>query len=253
MSTRSVLGISGSVTRPSRTTALVSAVLDGITARTTIRPRLVELVDAAPVLFSALTADKLEGAAAEIVRAVEGADVLVVGTPVYRASYTGALKHLFDLVKGIWTKDNFNYAGKYYSANEFTLKPKPVQSPHPEIFQGGNSRAARENASAVSDWYFMNGNTPEGHKEQIDDVRSITARHDRTVRFGANAFIIARETEKEAKAELERIVAQADPEAVNAFGGAVKQAGQASPERKGMWQDSTFRDLISTMTASAPI
>ena len=98
MSTPSVLGISGSVTRPSRTTALVSAVLDGITARTRVRPSLVELVDAGPVLFSALTADRLAGAAAEIVRAVEAADVLVVGTPVYRASYTGALKHLFDLV-----------------------------------------------------------------------------------------------------------------------------------------------------------
>jgi len=153
-------------------------------------------------------------------------------------------REFIEVVKGIWTKDNFNYAGKYYSAHDFTLKPKPLQSPHPEIFQGGNSRAARENAGAVSDWYFMNGNTPEGHKEQIDDVRSIAARHGRTVRFGANAFIIARETEKEAKAELERIVEQADPEAVNAFGGAVKQAGQASPERKGMWQDSTFRDLI---------
>ena len=30
--------------------------------------------------------------------AVETADVLVVGSPVYRASYSGALKHLFDLV-----------------------------------------------------------------------------------------------------------------------------------------------------------
>lgn len=99
MTIPSVLGISGSVTRPSRTTTLVSAVLDAITARTPVRPRLVELVDAGPTLFSALTSDKLQGSAAEIVRAVETADVLVVGTPVYRASYTGALKHLFDLVR----------------------------------------------------------------------------------------------------------------------------------------------------------
>ena len=34
-----------------------------------------------------------------MVRAVETADLLVIGTPVYRASYTGALKHLFDLVR----------------------------------------------------------------------------------------------------------------------------------------------------------
>jgi FMNH2-dependent dimethyl sulfone monooxygenase len=90
----------------------------------------------------------------------------------------------------------------------------------------------------------MNGNTPEGHRAQIENVSHIAAQNGRRVRFGANAFIIARETEKEARDQLEAIVEQADAEAVNAFGGAVKQAGQASPEGKGMWQDSTFRDLV---------
>jgi dimethylsulfone monooxygenase len=64
------------------------------------------------------------------------------------------------------------------------------------------------------------------------------------VRFGVNAFIIVRETEKEAQRELEAIIEHADAEAVNAFGEAVKQAGQASPERHGMWENSTFRDLV---------
>lgn len=148
------------------------------------------------------------------------------------------------IMKGIWTEDNFTFKGEFYSVNDFTLKPKPLQRPHPEIFQGGNSRAAQENAGAVSDWYFMNGNTPEGHAAQVGNVSRLARESGRRVRFGANAFIIARETEREARQELEAIVAQADPEAVNAFGSAVKQAGQASPEGKGMWQDSTFRDLI---------
>src|SRR3954452_1341704 len=52
------------------------------------------------------------------------------------------------------------------------------------------------------------------------------------------------QTEREAWAELEAIIAHADAEAVGAFGTAVKQAGQASPEGKGMWQDSQFRDLV---------
>ena len=153
-------------------------------------------------------------------------------------------REFIEIIRGIWTTDNFNYKGHFYSAKDFTLKPKPLQKPHPEIFQGGNSRAARENAGAVSDWYFMNGNTPDGHKAQIDDVKSIAARHNRNVKFGVNAFIIARETEKEAQDELRRIIDQADTEAVNAFGGAVKQAGQASPEKEGMWAQSTFNDLV---------
>src|SRR5471032_2165316 len=94
----SIVGISGSVSRPSRTTALVQTVLDRVQARSGIAPKLIELVDAAPILFTALTWDKLAGEPKALVETVERADLLVVGTPVYRASYTGALKHLFDLV-----------------------------------------------------------------------------------------------------------------------------------------------------------
>ncbi|GAB0118333.1 dimethylsulfone monooxygenase SfnG [Acidisoma sp. 7E03] len=153
-------------------------------------------------------------------------------------------REFIEVVKGIWTEDNFTYSGQYYQAKDFTLKPKPLQQPHPEIFQGGNSRAAQENAGAVSDWYFMNGNTPEGHREQIQNVQRIAASHGRHVRFGVNAFVIARDTEEEAQAVLQSILDHADAEAVNAFGGAVKQAGQASPEGKGMWSNSAFNDLV---------
>jgi FMN reductase len=98
MTEPSIVGVSGSVTRPSRTTALVQAILDRLQARSGIAPNLIELVDSAPDLFTALTPAKLAGEAKRLVETVEQADLLVIGTPVYRASYTGALKHLFDLV-----------------------------------------------------------------------------------------------------------------------------------------------------------
>jgi FMN reductase len=93
MTEPSIVGVSGSVTRPSRTTALVQAILDRIQARSGVVPKLIELVDSAPHLFTALTPDKLAGEAKGLIETVEQADLLVIGTPVYRASYTGALKH----------------------------------------------------------------------------------------------------------------------------------------------------------------
>lgn len=96
MSAPKIVGISGSVRRPSRTTALVQNILDGLDDRGAVH--LLELVDEAPHLFSALTGATLSGRAAAVVELVQSADLLVVGSPVYRASYTGALKHLFDLV-----------------------------------------------------------------------------------------------------------------------------------------------------------
>ena len=153
-------------------------------------------------------------------------------------------KEFIEAVKGIWTQDKFTYKGDFYRFNEYTLSPKPVQKPHPEIFQGGSSRAARDNAASVSDWYFTNGNTPENLKAQIDDIRAKAAKNNHKVRIGVNAFIIARDTEEQAKAVLQDIIDHAHVEAVNAFGDAVKQAGQASPEGEGNWAKSTFEDLV---------
>jgi FMN reductase len=93
-----VLALSGNVKRPSRTAALVSVLVKRLSERFAVETDFIELIDAAPVLFKALRADQLDGAGRAIVDAVEGADILVVGSPVYRASYSGALKHLFDLV-----------------------------------------------------------------------------------------------------------------------------------------------------------
>jgi FMNH2-dependent dimethyl sulfone monooxygenase len=115
---------------------------------------------------------------------------------------------------------------------------------HPEIFQGGSSRAARDMAARVSDWYFTNGNTPDGHAAQITDIKSKAAQNRHSVKIGVNAFIIARETEQEAKEVLDEIIEKANPEAVRAFGHEVKNAGKASPEGEGNWAKSTFEDLV---------
>ena len=94
----SVLGIAGSVRQPSRTTNLVAAVVDAISSRLGTPGEVVELVDRRISFLDAMTRETTHGRALEIVEAIEGADVLVVGTPVYRASYTGLFKHVFDLV-----------------------------------------------------------------------------------------------------------------------------------------------------------
>lgn len=153
-------------------------------------------------------------------------------------------EEFIEVLKGIWTQDAFSYQGDFYRFHDFSLKPKPVQQPHPEIFQGGSSRAARDMAARVSDWYFTNGNSIEGIKAQVDDIRAKAAANGHQVKIGVNAFIIARDSEEEARAVLDEIIAKADPEAVNAFGHEVKNAGAASPEGEGNWARSTFEDLV---------
>lgn len=146
-------------------------------------------------------------------------------------------------LRGIWTEESFTFNGDFYRYRDYSLKPKPLD-PHPEIFQGGSSRAARDMAARVSDWYFTNGNTPENVAKQVDDIQAKAAELGRRVKIGVNAFAVARDSEAEARAVVDEIVAKANPDAVKAFGHEVKNAGAASPEGEGNWAKSTFEDLV---------
>ncbi len=73
----------------------------------------------------------------------------------------------------IWTADETQFAGDFYRIRDFSLKPKPLSwpgRPHPEIFQGGNSTAARGNGARYADWYFFNGKDFDGVREREVDA-----------------------------------------------------------------------------------
>ncbi|WP_328606638.1 dimethyl sulfone monooxygenase SfnG [Amycolatopsis sp. NBC_00345] len=148
------------------------------------------------------------------------------------------------VLKELWTDDHAEFGGDFYRIHDFDIKPKPESRPHPEIFQGGNSTAARKLAGRVSDWYFSNGKDFDGFTEQVEEVNGYAAENDHSVRFGLNGFVIARETESEAKDVLREIVAKANVDAVEGFRSAVKQAGKSTSDTKGMWADSEFKDLV---------
>jgi FMNH2-dependent dimethyl sulfone monooxygenase len=125
------------------------------------------------------------------------------------------------------------------------MKPKP-EGGTPQVFQGGSSRAARDMPARVSDWYFTNGNTPEGLNSQVDDIRGKEKAFGKAwkTRIVMNAFGIIRATEKEVQEVLKEIIDKAIPDAVNGFRREVQNAGNASPEREGNLAKSTFQDLV---------
>lgn len=93
----SVIGFSGSTHRPSKTRALIEAVLERIEETYGAAGAMYDLMDA-PDLGSVRDGADIAGASAELIARIQGADVLVVGSPVYKGSYSGLFKHLFDLL-----------------------------------------------------------------------------------------------------------------------------------------------------------
>lgn len=93
-----VVAVSGGLQRPSRTLALVEELLVALGDALPISVRLIELGAIASQLGGVLQRSQLPANLEADIAAIEGADLLVVASPVYRASYTGLFKHLFDLV-----------------------------------------------------------------------------------------------------------------------------------------------------------
>jgi FMN reductase len=93
-----IVGVSGSLREPSKTTALVRELIDEVAAREAAETRLIEVATLGPLFAGALRREDLQPEVEDALRAIETADLLIVASPVYRASFTGLFKHLFDFV-----------------------------------------------------------------------------------------------------------------------------------------------------------
>ncbi|MBG0810006.1 FMN reductase [Methylosinus sp. H3A] len=93
-----LVAVSGGLGHPSRAAALAKAITAEIAASTTIEAHTISVADLVADLAGVISAEDAPPSVSEAVKRIETADALVVTTPVYRGSYTGLFKHLFDLV-----------------------------------------------------------------------------------------------------------------------------------------------------------
>lgn len=96
--TRTIIGLSGNLDRPSKTRALIRTVVATAASQFEATGEIYDLADFGRSLGSARRAGDLDVSARVALEAILTADALVVGSPVYKGSYTGLFKHLIDLV-----------------------------------------------------------------------------------------------------------------------------------------------------------
>lgn len=98
MSKIKVTAVSGNLGSRSRTRSLVDAVVDGIAAHIVIDRTDIVVGELGADLGALADPAAIPPRVADAIAAITGADLLVVGTPVYKGSYTGLFKHLIDFV-----------------------------------------------------------------------------------------------------------------------------------------------------------
>ncbi len=110
------------------------------------------------------------------------------------------------VVDGLWREKRFSFEGERYRLNEAICEPKPVSKPRPTVYAGGESEAAKTMIATQCDAYVMHGDPVEAIASKIADM---SERRERAgggrMQFGMAAYAIVRDSEAEAKRELERI------------------------------------------------
>jgi len=94
-----IVAVSGGLNNPSKTEALVQAIIDELGEATPINVHFIKFSEIGQLLGGAIYRNQLPQRVQDDLAAVEAADALIVGTPVYRASFTGLFKHFFDFVE----------------------------------------------------------------------------------------------------------------------------------------------------------
>jgi probable F420-dependent oxidoreductase len=63
----------------------------------------------------------------------------------------GLFEEALEVIRGIWTTDDFSYQGRHFTATGITAHPRPVTDPYPPIWIGGNTMAARKRVVLYGD------------------------------------------------------------------------------------------------------
>ena len=105
MSKLKIVGFAGSWSRPSRTRNLVDAVAKAAALRVGGTAEVHDLTDLVYSLGTTLSVAEAPADVATLIHSIVTADALIVGSPVYKGTYTGLFKHLFDLIDPRALKD----------------------------------------------------------------------------------------------------------------------------------------------------
>ncbi len=80
------------------------------------------------------------------------------------------------VMKALWQESPASYDGEFISFPAVGADPKPVQTPHPPIWIGGESMPAIRRTVALGDAWYPFGSNP---KFRMDTIESYVARRDR--------------------------------------------------------------------------
>ncbi|WP_047548480.1 LLM class flavin-dependent oxidoreductase [Methylotenera sp. G11] len=129
----------------------------------------------------------------------------------------GRTTEFLDVLKGVWNGGPFSYQGKFYQVEDAGLADPLSKEEYPEIYFSGSSDAALASASRHADYYLTWLEPFDQLREKFDRVKTRTQILGRKIKCAIRVDIIARPTEEEAWAEIEKGFNSLSREALDKF------------------------------------
>jgi FMNH2-dependent dimethyl sulfone monooxygenase len=135
---------------------------------------------------------------------------------VHDARYARTQEWL-EVVGRLLREDTVTHSGPMYQLDAAILEPKPSQPP--VVYMGGESPKAKQVIANQADAYVMHGDAPEviaAKVAELSELRAATGQP--PLQFGVSGYVICRDTQAEASAELDRILnVRSSPEAYASY------------------------------------
>ncbi len=131
-------------------------------------------------------------------------------------------REFLDVYTRLLRGEKVDYHGEHIHVEGAEVLFPPVQENGPPLYFGGSSDAAIDVAAEQIDSYLTWGEPPELVAEKLAVVRERAAARGRTLQYGIRLHVIVRETEEEAWAAADRLIAHLDDDTI-------AQAQRSSP------------------------
>ncbi len=116
------------------------------------------------------------------------------------------------VIRRLWEEESVTHHGNFFTLNQVSIVPKPVQEPSPPIWIGGRSKAAQRRTGRLGDGWLVSQATPAEVNEGRKLIFQTAAANNRVVdedHIGTMlGFYITSDTQKAAEVASEHVFAQ---------------------------------------------
>ncbi|WP_426576051.1 FMNH2-dependent alkanesulfonate monooxygenase [Xenorhabdus stockiae] len=123
-------------------------------------------------------------------------------------------REFLDIYSRMLAGEKVDYQGKHLQVEGAELLFPPIQKNGPPLYFGGSSEDALDVAAQQVDTYLTWGEPPELVAQKLQQVRERAEKLGRTLEYGIRLHVIVRETEEEAWAAADRLIAHLDDETI---------------------------------------